>query len=76
MKHEIDLSLSSVDSAYDDNVPWIKKLVPFIRNLIENHLKVKLVGEFTLRGLGPLANRQTHTRHLLRASDYLSRTWW
>jgi len=48
-----------VDSAYDDNVPWIKKLVHFIRNLIENYPKVKLVGEFSLRSLGPLANRRT-----------------
>ena len=65
-----------VDSAYDDNVPWIKNLVPFIRNLIENHPKVKLVGEFSLRSLGPLANRRTHTRHLLRTPDCLSCTWW
>ena len=46
-----------MDSAYEDNVPWIKKLVLFVRNLIENHLRVKLAGEFSSC---PLAGKVPH----------------
>lgn len=42
---EVTNSRSSADSAYEDTIPWIKKLRVFLKDLIENHINVKICGK-------------------------------
>lgn len=39
-------SRSPANSAYEDAIPWIKKLQVFLKDLLDNHKKVKICGKF------------------------------
>ncbi|KAF5354035.1 hypothetical protein D9756_007181 [Leucocoprinus leucothites] len=42
--YDMFMVTGSVTSAYDDDIPWVKKLVLFLRGLINDHPKVRVTG--------------------------------
>ncbi|KAL9713304.1 hypothetical protein Ac2012v2_002909 [Leucoagaricus gongylophorus] len=42
--YDIFVITGSANSAYEDAIPWIKKLQVFLKDLLENHKKVKICG--------------------------------
>ncbi|KAJ3565650.1 hypothetical protein NP233_g7493 [Leucocoprinus birnbaumii] len=43
-EYDIFMVTGSATSAYDDSIPWVRELLAFLKDLIENHPKVKLCG--------------------------------